>query len=385
MNTQQANTAHSQSTDLDPVQALDYIETLSGDAAFSTNPPNSPAPQIAAPTEPIRSDAGKFLRQTLNYTRWVFGALLTWIGILVISSMLIGPIFRSIATVVSGERMGLATYGTPAAMFLLIALYGFLLGRERNSAKRLTQSIIIGSLLALGSGIGAFILPNGNIALGLAYIAAQLIVFATAIYTGTRSPEFGKPTTKKGFVSRSVSTVVSVLIGMGIVVAVTFGGAYLSTMAESSLHNGKAAPTTQYVDIDHNSFTFADCKGKVTLVEFWAPWCGPCVASMPHLCSIQEQYGDRDDFVMVSIAVSSSEESATSVFEDQGCGWKLLFRPTNNLEGKQFDNQLSENVSSEFRPTGIPSAYIIDRDGKVVASGIRGSAIDAKLVELLED
>ena len=104
---------------------------------------------------------------------------------------------------------------------------------------------------------------------------------------------------------------------------------------------------------------------------------------MPHLCSLQEQYRERDDFAIVSIAVSSPRETAKEVFEKHGCDWKLLFRPTTDRSSTEKETPLAENQSPEFLPKGVPSAYIIDRNGTVIASGIRGSAIDAQLQKLL--
>ena len=105
---------------------------------------------------------------------------------------------------------------------------------------------------------------------------------------------------------------------------------------------------------------------------------------MPHLQSIHQRYGDREDFTMVSIAVSSGPEHATKVFEDKGCDWQLLFKPKSD-KGEPDDSKPNPNVSPEFQPQGIPSAYIIDRDGNVAAAGIRGSEIDTKLAELLNN
>ena len=254
MNIQESNTVSAPSAVSNPEQTLDYLETLAGDTAY-------PSSESAA--EPIRSDADELIHQALNYTKWTFGSFFTWIAILFGSSSFIGPILRSAATIVTGETTGLAAYGNTAAMFALIALFGFLIGRDRSFAKRLCQSIIVGSLLAIGGELWVLVQPNGNMALGLASLVGQLIVFAVAIFAGTRMPEREKPATKKGFVSQSLSTIVGVVVTFGIVIGIKLGGAYLSTVAEGSIHNGKVAPTTQYVDDEDNSFAFADCKGKV--------------------------------------------------------------------------------------------------------------------------
>ena len=376
MNTHESTATPAINSNLE--HALDHIEALANDKSFGT----APLPDNVA-IEETAFDCDQIVETALNYAKWALGSFVTWIAIHICGSSLVGPILRSVATIATGEATGLAAYGNTVATFAAIAFFGFLVGRDRIWAKRLCQSIIVGLLLAVGGTLWVLFQPGGNAALGLANVAAQLTVFAAAIFTGIRFPEPEKSETKKGFVRQSLSTIGGVLTGIGIVIALKFGGAYLSTVAQGSIHNGKDAPSTQYVDTDENLFTFADCKGKVTLVEFWAPWCGPCVASMPHLCEIQQQYGDRDDFVMVSIAVSSRPETAAGVFDKNGCDWKLLFRSNSTIDGGSSDQEPATNESPEFLPNGIPSAYIIDRDGKVVASGIRGSSIDSKLAELL--
>ena len=87
---------------------------------------------------------------------------------------------------------------------------------------------------------------------------------------------------------------------------------------------------------------------------------------------------------MVSIAVSSNHDEATKVFEEKGCQWQLLFKPKADKDDPD-DSQPNPNVSPEFEPRGIPAAYIVDRDGNVVAAGIRGTEIDTKLAELFNN
>ena len=380
MNAQNPRTTDVPSTITTSEQTLDYIAALSEDTVFTPESIQNEATQ----GEPTDITAGELVRIVLKYSGWIFNSFVKWLFILIVSSMAIGPAFESITSIILGHRSGTGTFINTAAFCLTTAFVGFLIGRDRDFAKRICQAIAVGTLLLLGGGLWVLIQPNGNTVMGLLSVAAQLITLAIAVGAGSRIPRAEKKKTKKGFLRQSASTIVGILIGFTIALSMKFSVAYLGTLAQNSLHKGKPAPATQYVDIDDNPFVFADCKGKVTLVEFWAPGCGPCVASMPHLQSIHQRYGDRDDFAMVSIAVSSNHDEATKVFEDKGCEWQLLFKPKSD-KGEPDDSKPNPNVSPEFQPQGIPSAYIIDRDGNVAAAGIRGSEIDTKLAELLNN
>ena len=376
MNTQK--TPHAPSTASPPEIALGRIETLCSDQVFE----GGSQPEESQPTAPTSSGFGEVIRQGFNYLKWSGSAFVSSIAILVGSKMLVEPVIESVAIIVSGG----ASFAWHASMFSFLAmtaLFGFLAARERISQKRLCITIGLGLLLAVYGSIWILLQPKSDWLYGATIIAAQLLTYAAAVYCGMKMPEREKVESQKGFLMKCVSNIGMVLSIFAAVIAFKLGSAQLSSMAQGTLHNGKAAPTTEYVDFENSPFAFEDYQGKVVLVEFWAPWCAPCVAAMPHLRSLQEQYGEREDFAMVSIAVSASRESSKEVFEEQGCDWKLLFKPDTDVSDTKKDNPLAENQSPEFRPKGVPSAYIINRDGKVIAAGIRGSDIDTKLQELL--
>ena len=106
------------------------------------------------------------------------------------------------------------------------------------------------------------------------------------------------------------------------------------------------------------------------LVEFWAPYCAPCIRSFPHFQEIHEQYANREDFAMVSVS-SGGRERSVGAFDSFNARRPLLF-------------WREDIAAADLRPFSIPAAYVIDRNGIVVASMIRGEKIDEVLESLLE-
>nr|WP_123150848.1 TlpA disulfide reductase family protein [Mesorhizobium delmotii] len=108
--------------------------------------------------------------------------------------------------------------------------------------------------------------------------------------------------------------------------------------------------------------------GKVYLVEFWATWCGPCVAAMPHLMQLQEKYQDSGFEV---VGVAASEEGATAEEARTSLDAWLTERFPNLNYRIAFDyagemNRLWMEASSSL---GIPTSFVVDRDGHVAFIG----------------
>jgi cytochrome c biogenesis protein CcmG/thiol:disulfide interchange protein DsbE len=130
---------------------------------------------------------------------------------------------------------------------------------------------------------------------------------------------------------------------------VACGGASLSEQGEP-----KAAPplTLELVD-GSGTFSLEKQKGKVVLVDFWATWCAPCIAELPHLQKLSESY-DPDEFTMVGIVLESGERGEILDFIDE--------------KSITYPNLLGDDDSKEsFGPfLGFPTKYLIDREGFVI-------------------
>ncbi len=111
----------------------------------------------------------------------------------------------------------------------------------------------------------------------------------------------------------------------------------------------------------------ADYAGKVSLVNFWGPWCGPCVVEFPHLVELQQHFGKRDDFRLVSVSCSGGDgddrmmEESTSLFLREQ---RATF-PTYRDPDYAFRSSLAKAAS--LQGFGYPTTVLIGKDGKIKA------------------
>ena len=101
--------------------------------------------------------------------------------------------------------------------------------------------------------------------------------------------------------------------------------------------------------------------GKVVLMDFWATWCGPCIAGLPKLRELQEGYSDNQ-FTILGISVDAEVETVTDFLEDESMPWEHWHI------GVDSDFQMS------WRIPGYPTYVVIDQDGLILS---RGHDLDA--------
>ncbi|QDU35919.1 Thiol-disulfide oxidoreductase ResA [Maioricimonas rarisocia] len=128
--------------------------------------------------------------------------------------------------------------------------------------------------------------------------------------------------------------------------------------------------------LEGESFELESLKGKVVLVDFWATWCPPCIAELPHLKKLYEQYHDRG-FEIVGITLDENRERLDQFLAQQELPWTTLFEPDADKQGWANPNVVRYGVSA------IPTAILVDQEGKVVSLRAYGEELDQKLTELL--
>jgi len=118
-----------------------------------------------------------------------------------------------------------------------------------------------------------------------------------------------------------------------------------------------SAPDFTLTDVDGKVFRLADTKGSVRLVDFWATWCAPCREEIPMFKDFHALYGSKG-FTLVGIAMDDEGLSKVKPFVDEN---KL---PYLTLIG-------NEAVAESFGGlVGFPSAFLIDREGRIVDSWV---------------
>jgi thiol-disulfide isomerase/thioredoxin len=106
--------------------------------------------------------------------------------------------------------------------------------------------------------------------------------------------------------------------------------------------------------VDGREVDFAKMRGKVVLVDFWATWCGPCMAEVPNVVSAYKKLNDKG-FEIVGISLDDDEGKLKQVVADKEMSWPHHF------DGKGWQNELA----SKYGVNSIPEMWLVDKKGMV--------------------
>jgi peroxiredoxin len=142
---------------------------------------------------------------------------------------------------------------------------------------------------------------------------------------------------------------------------------------------GDAAPDFVVKGLDDKPIRLADFRGKYVLLEFWATWCGPCLAQTDYMKDVYRRFGSDPRFAMISLSTDPKPNDPMHYVASQGLAWRQGF-----LGDCDEAPIVNPPVFNDYGVEGIPSIWLIGPDGKVVAKSLHYDSILAAVQKALQ-
>ena len=114
-------------------------------------------------------------------------------------------------------------------------------------------------------------------------------------------------------------------------------------------------------------------KNKVTVIDFWASWCGPCRQEMPFMVQLYDKYQSKG-FGIIGISLDNDKDAWQQATDALGVKWPQM----SDLKG--WENEIAQY----FNVNSIPHTIVVDQKGTILRRGLRGEALEAFVAEQLK-
>ncbi|HTL15750.1 MAG TPA: redoxin domain-containing protein, partial [Patescibacteria group bacterium] len=149
----------------------------------------------------------------------------------------------------------------------------------------------------------------------------------------------------------------------------------IEMQARKALSAGKLAPDFAVRTVDDKPLKLSDFSGKYILLDFWAVWCGPCVAETPHLKDTYAAFKDDKRFQMIGLSLDPLSKTPQEYARKNDLAWIMGF----------LGDWSKTDLPSAYGVEGIPAIFLIGPDRKIIARDLRGDAIKLAVERALRE
>lgn len=131
---------------------------------------------------------------------------------------------------------------------------------------------------------------------------------------------------------------------------------------KSNSKNAILAPDFTLADLSGDKVSLSDLKGKVVLLNFWGTWCGPCKREIPDFVSLSKKH-KKNGLEIIGVTLSSGSPKKIQDFSEK---WNINYTLLTDINGNETQSVTARYGQATSQPiTGIPTTFIIDRDGYI--------------------
>ena len=137
---------------------------------------------------------------------------------------------------------------------------------------------------------------------------------------------------------------------------------------------GKVVPDFSATDLEGKPISLQQYRGKVILLDFWAIWCGFCLAEMPNVKRVYDTYKDQG-FDIIGVNLDTNETRLRNYLKENDIQWRQIF------SGQKWKSPLVQ----QYHIRSIPAPCLIARDGTLISSEAKGLKLEQLVVEALKN